>query len=56
VSRIRGLSWSRNLLAFLALSVLWGSAFVAIKARFAYCQPVLFAAVRYDVAGVVMLG
>lgn len=45
----------RNLLLFLALSVLWGSAFVAIKAGLAYFPPVLFAALRYDIAGVVML-
>ncbi len=46
----------RNLALFLALSALWGSAFMAIKAGLAYFPPVLFAAVRYDVAGLVMLG
>ena len=45
----------RNLVAFLALSVLWGSAFVAIKAGLAFVPPVLFAAIRYDIAGVLML-
>ena len=45
----------RNLLAFLALSVLWGSAFVAIKAGLDFFPPVLFAALRYDVAGGLML-
>ena len=41
---------------FLALAVVWGSAFVAIKAGLEYgFPPVLFAAVRFDVAGVVML-
>jgi drug/metabolite transporter (DMT)-like permease len=45
----------RNLLLFLALAAVWGSAFMAIKAGLAYFPPVLFAAVRYDVAGVLML-
>ncbi|MFB6123718.1 MAG: DMT family transporter [Haloferacaceae archaeon] len=46
----------RNLALFLVLAVVWGSAFMAIKAGLAYFPPVLFAAVRYDIAGVVMLG
>jgi drug/metabolite transporter (DMT)-like permease len=46
----------RNLGLFLALAALWGSAFMAIKAGLSYFPPVLFAAVRYDVAGVIMLG
>ncbi len=46
----------RNVALFLVLSVLWGSAFVAIKAGLAYFPPVLFAAVRYDIAGVLMVG
>ena len=45
----------RNLSLFLVLAAVWGSAFVAIKAGLAYFPPVLFAALRYDVAGVVML-
>lgn len=45
----------RNLLLFLALSVLWGAAFVAIKAGLDFFPPVLFAAIRYDIAGVLML-
>ncbi|WP_232702533.1 DMT family transporter [Halobacterium wangiae] len=41
---------------FLALAAVWGSAFVAIKAGLnAGFEPVLFAAVRYDIAGVLML-
>ncbi|EMA57305.1 hypothetical protein C469_16273 [Halorubrum lipolyticum DSM 21995] len=40
---------------FLVLAAVWGSAFMAIKAGLAYFPPVLFAALRYDVAGVVML-
>jgi drug/metabolite transporter (DMT)-like permease len=46
----------RNLALFLVLAAVWGSAFMAIKAGLDYFPPVLFAAVRYDVAGVLMLG
>ncbi|MFC6724828.1 EamA family transporter, partial [Halobium palmae] len=46
----------RNLVLFVSLAAVWGSAFMAIKAGLSYFPPVLFAAVRYDVAGVVMLG
>ncbi|MFC6717441.1 DMT family transporter [Natrialbaceae archaeon GCM10025810] len=46
----------RTLGLFLALAAIWGTAFVAISAGLAYFPPVLFAAVRYDVAGLVMLG
>lgn len=46
----------RNLLLFLILAVVWGSAFTAIKAGLEYFPPVWFAAVRYDIAGVIMLG
>jgi drug/metabolite transporter (DMT)-like permease len=47
----------RDAALFLALAAVWGSAFVAIKAGLeAGFEPVLFAAVRYDVAGVLMLG
>jgi drug/metabolite transporter (DMT)-like permease len=54
----------RNLLLFCALAAVWGSAFMAIKAglgssaapAYFYDAPVLFAAIRYDVAGVIMLG
>ncbi len=45
----------RNLALFLFLAAVWGSAFMAIKAGLAYFPPVLFAAIRYDIAGVVML-
>jgi drug/metabolite transporter (DMT)-like permease len=49
---------------FCLLAAVWGSAFMAIKAglgtpaapAYFYDAPVLFAAVRYDVAGVLMLG
>ncbi|MFC6834905.1 DMT family transporter [Halomarina ordinaria] len=48
----------RNLALFLVLAAVWGSAFMAIKAGLDLYgfPPVLFAAVRYDVAGVLMLG
>ncbi|SEH52418.1 Permease of the drug/metabolite transporter (DMT) superfamily [Halopenitus malekzadehii] len=46
----------RNLLLFLLLATLWGSAFMTINAGLEYFPPVLFAAFRYDVAAVVMLG
>jgi drug/metabolite transporter (DMT)-like permease len=46
----------RNVALFLVLSVVWGSAFTAIKVGLEYFPPVLFAALRYDVAGVLMLG
>ena len=45
----------RNLSLFLVLAAVWGSAFVAINAGLAYFPPVVFAAFRFDVAGVVML-
>lgn len=45
----------RNLALFVLLAALWGSAFMAIKAGLAYFPPVLFAAVRYDIAGILML-
>ena len=49
------MSARRNAVLFVALAAVWGSAFVAIKAGLAYIPPVLFAALRYDVAGVLML-
>ncbi len=45
----------RNLALFLVLAAVWGSAFMAIKAGLNFFPPVLFAAIRYDVAGLVML-
>lgn len=50
------MSTYRNAGLFLLLSFLWGTAFVAIKAGLEFVPPVLFAAIRYDIAGVVMLG
>ncbi|GAB7020128.1 DMT family transporter [Halostagnicola bangensis] len=46
----------RNLLLFLLLAIFWGSAFVAISAGLEYFPPVLYAALRYDIAGLLMLG
>jgi drug/metabolite transporter (DMT)-like permease len=46
----------RNVVLFCLLAAVWGSAFMAIKAGLADIPPVLFAAIRYDVAGVLMLG
>jgi len=54
----------RNALWFLALAAVWGSAFVAIKAglgdptdpAYFFDAPVLFAALRFDVAGALMFG
>ncbi|MFC7230411.1 DMT family transporter [Saliphagus sp. GCM10025308] len=45
----------RNFALFLVLAAVWGTAFVAIGAGLEYFPPVLFAALRYDVAGVIML-
>ena len=46
----------RNAALFLLLAALWGSAFMAIKAGLEYFPPVLFAAIRYDIAGLLMFG
>ena len=46
----------RNAALFVALAVAWGSAFTVIKAGLEFFPPVLFAALRYDLAGVLMLG
>lgn len=45
----------RNATLFVALSIAWGSAFTAIKAGLEFFPPVLFAAVRYDLAGILMM-
>ncbi len=45
----------RNVALFLVLAAVWGSAFTVIKAGLAYFPPVLFAALRYDLAGLLML-
>ncbi|XVH32103.1 DMT family transporter [Haloferacaceae archaeon DSL9] len=45
----------RNVGLFLVLAAVWGSAFMAINLGLEFFPPVLFAAIRYDVAGVIML-
>lgn len=45
----------RNLGLFLILAAVWGTAFVAISAGLEYFPPVLYAALRYDIAGIIML-
>ncbi|PHQ39036.1 EamA family transporter [Halorubrum persicum] len=42
--------------AFVLLATLWGTSFVAIEAGLHYFPPLLFAGVRYAVAGAVVLG
>ncbi|MFQ3295500.1 MAG: drug/metabolite transporter (DMT)-like permease [Halobacteriales archaeon] len=46
----------RNAILFVILAVVWGTAFTAIKAGLEYFPPVLFAAFRYDAAGLLILG
>ena len=53
---VRGVTRFRNAILFVALAVAWGSAFTAIKAGLEFFPPVLFAAFRYDLAGVAMFG
>ncbi len=45
----------RTFVLFSLLAVAWGTAFVAIRAGLEYFPPVLFAALRYDVAAVLVL-
>ena len=45
----------RSFVLFLVLAAVWGTAFVAISAGLSHFPPVLFAALRYDIAGIVML-
>ncbi len=49
------LTSTRNLLLFVLLSAIWGSAFMAINLGLEFFPAVTFAAIRYDIAGVVML-
>ena len=55
---ISHISWRKlptNGLAFVVLATLWGGSFVAIEAGVEELPPLLFAAVRYDLAGVLVL-
>ncbi|PSQ44806.1 EamA family transporter [Halobacteriales archaeon SW_7_68_16] len=47
---------TETVLGFLVLAAVWGTAFTAIKEGLRYYPPVLFAAFRYDVAGLLMAG
>lgn len=49
------MSGYRDAALFLSLAAAWGASFVAIKAGLSYFPPVLFAALRYDIAGVLMI-
>lgn len=46
----------RNLTLFFILAAVWGTAFVGIKIGLEFFPPVLYAALRYDIAGLFMLG
>ena len=50
------MSTTRDAGLFLLLSLLWGTSFMTIKLGLSFLPPVLFAAMRYDVAGVLLLG
>ncbi len=44
----------KNVLFFVLLAALWGVAFMAIRAGLEYFPPVLFAAIRYDLAAIIL--
>ena len=50
------MSSRRDAAGFLVLAAVWGSAFVATKAAIADIPPVLLAALRFDIATVVLFG
>lgn len=50
------MSLGRNLGLFVGLAALWGLSFPAISAGLDTLPPLLFAALRYDVGGVLLLG
>ena len=45
----------RTALLFVLIAAIWGTSFTAIKAGLDFFPPVLFAAFRYDIAGVLVL-
>ncbi|MFP8951770.1 DMT family transporter [Natrialbaceae archaeon A-arb3/5] len=50
------MSRSVDVSLFLALSLLWGLSFPAIAVGLEYLPPLLFAAIRYDIAALLLLG
>ncbi|ELZ85776.1 hypothetical protein C453_08173 [Haloferax elongans ATCC BAA-1513] len=46
----------RNAAAFLLLAALWGASYPAVKAGLAGIPPLLFAALRFDLVGLLVLG
>ncbi|EJN58166.1 DMT family transporter [Halogranum rubrum] len=52
---LSNLTKHRNTLLFVTLAFVWGTSFMAIKSGLAELPPVLFAALRYDIAGVLLL-
>lgn len=51
---IWNLTKHRDALLFVALAFVWGTSFMAIKSGLSELPPVLFAALRYDVAGLLL--
>ncbi|WP_122087953.1 DMT family transporter [Halalkalicoccus subterraneus] len=49
-------STTRSVVAFLATAVFFGGTFVAAKAGLEYMPPLLFVAIRFDIAAVLLLG
>lgn len=45
------MNWIRSVLSFVLLGLLWGSSFVGIEAGLPYFPPILFASLRYYIAG-----
>ncbi|GAB3676039.1 DMT family transporter [Halopiger thermotolerans] len=46
----------KNIALFLVLSIIWGGSYISIKAGLAYLPPATFAAIRYDIASIIMIG
>lgn len=51
---VSNLADHRDALLFVALAFVWGTSFMAIKSGLSALPPVLFAALRYDVAGALL--
>lgn len=49
------MSGTRDAALFVALAAVWGTAFMAINAGLQYFPPILFAALRFDIAAICML-